>query len=61
MVRFVPYYTVTYRGEYHKGGQSFEIEDDDVEEMQQHGTIVHETAPAKRKPGRPKKVVDLSY
>ncbi len=67
MTKLVPYYTVSYRGEYHKAGQPFEIYDGDLEEMRQHGTIMQEknTAkvepeptteePAKRKRGAPKK------
>lgn len=65
MAKLVPYYTVSYRGEYHKAGQAFEIHDGDVEEMRQHGTIIPEKKaqkaepvkeePAKRKRGAPKK------
>ena len=61
MAKFVPYYTVSYGGEYHRAGKSFEIKDDDVEEMRQHGTIIPEVVPEKKKPGRPKRTIDLSY
>ncbi len=39
MIRCTPRYTVSYRGVFHKAGESFEIDGADREEMARHGNI----------------------
>lgn len=39
MVEFTPEYNVMYHGEFYDGGETFEIDEADVEEMKQHGYI----------------------
>lgn len=38
-MKFVPNYTVSYHGEFHKAGIPFDIEDKDAEEMSAHGVV----------------------
>lgn len=56
MVRFVPAYGVFYHGSFHPGGEAFEIEERDAEEMRKHGEVImpEQNDPPKR--GRPKRV-----
>lgn len=56
MVRFVPAYGVFYHGSFHPGGEAFEIEEHDAEEMRKHGEVMmpEQNDPPKR--GRPKRV-----
>lgn len=38
-MRFVPYYTVSYRGKFYRAGVEFEIDDADANFMRKHGVI----------------------
>lgn len=39
MVEFTPDYNVMYHGQFYDGGETFEIDEADVEEMKKHGYI----------------------
>lgn len=68
-MKFVPNYCVSYRGEFHRAGSSFEINQEDVQEMSKHGTVFSDAKPEaaakpeveikadepQKRPGRPKK------
>lgn len=36
---FTPNYAVSYKGRFYRGGEQFEIAEDDVAEMSRHGTV----------------------
>ena len=38
-MQFVPNYTVSYKGVFHRAGIPFEIAAEDCEEMSNHGTV----------------------
>ena len=44
-MRFVPYYTVSYRGKFYSAGVEFEIDDADANFMRKHGVITGVTTP----------------
>lgn len=44
-MRFIPYYTVSYRGKFYPACVEFEIEDVDVDLMRKHGVITGVTPP----------------
>lgn len=44
-MRFVPYYTVSYRGKFYRAGVEFEIDDNDANFMRKHGVITGVTPP----------------
>lgn len=44
-MRFVPYYTVSYRGKFYRAGVEFEIDDNDANFMREHGVITGVTPP----------------
>lgn len=44
-MRFVPYYTVSYRGKFYPAHVEFEIDDADVDFMRKHGVITVVTTP----------------
>ena len=55
-MKFVPDYTVSYRGVFHLAGVLFNIDPKDVEMMEPHGTVIRpppepvaEQAPPKRR------------
>ena len=64
-MRLVPYYRVKYNGVFYEAGEGFSINDEDVEEMGQHGVLYENkpraasaaTASETKKPGRPRKAV----
>lgn len=64
-MRLVPYYRVKYNGVFYEAGEGFSINDEDVEEMRQHGVLYENksraaspaTASEPKKPGRPRKAV----
>lgn len=64
-MRLVPYYRVKYNGVFHEAGEGFSINDEDAEEMRQHGVLYENkpraasatTASEPKKPGRPRKAV----
>ena len=41
-MRFSPYYTVSYRGNFYRAGSEFEIADCDVDFMMKHGNVIGE-------------------
>lgn len=43
----IPKYNVSYKGKFYKVGERIEIDVADREEMEKHGNILEETAPAK--------------
>lgn len=44
-MRFIPYYTVSYRGKFYPAGVEFEIDDADANFMRKHGAITGVTPP----------------
>lgn len=44
-MRFVPYYTVSYRGKFYPARVEFEIDDADADFMREHGVITGVTPP----------------
>lgn len=44
-MRFVPYYTVSYRGKFYPAHVEFEIDDVDADFMRKHGVITGVTPP----------------
>ena len=44
-MRFVPYYTVSYRGKFYPARVEFEIDDADADFMKKHGVITGVTPP----------------
>lgn len=61
-MRLVPEYRVGYNGKFYEAGQPFHIDDNDIEEMKQHGTLLKERTPTSpsvttepKKPGRPRR------
>lgn len=44
-MRFVPYYTVSYRGKFYPAHVEFEIDDADADFMRKHGVITGVTPP----------------
>ena len=56
----IPKYWVSYKNQFHKAGEAFEIDPSDAGEMQHHGELI-DTAeqqvetPAVKRGGRPKK------
>ncbi len=44
-MKFTPDYTVSYKGVFHRAGETFEIDGKDAAEMQKHGKV--EAAQAK--------------
>lgn len=55
-MRFVPKYTVSYRGKFYRAGIPFEIDDADASMMEPHGTVIRpppepvtEQSPPKRR------------
>lgn len=41
-MRFVPYYTVSYRGKFYRAGAEIEIDDEDAGLMRKHGKFIGE-------------------
>lgn len=41
-MRFVPYYTVSYRGKFYRAGTEFEINSEDADLMSGHGNVIGE-------------------
>lgn len=64
-MRLVPYYRVKYNGVFYEAGEGFPINDEDAEEMRQHGIVYDNkpraasttTASEPKKTGRPRKAV----
>ena len=48
-MRFVPYYTVSYRGKFYPARVEFEIDDADADFMKKHGVITGVTPPETNK------------
>ncbi len=50
-MKFTPNYTVSYKGVFHRAGETFEIDDKDAAEMQKYGKVeaAQPKAPADRK------------
>lgn len=48
-MKFTPAYGVIYHGEFHRAGQSFEIDPADAEEMNEHGNLEQHDPPQKRR------------
>ncbi|MGM9684503.1 MAG: hypothetical protein ACI4EU_08385 [Butyrivibrio sp.] len=40
MMKFIPKYTVSYKGIWHNAGEKFDISPEDAEELRQHGEII---------------------
>lgn len=72
-MKLIPFYRVSYRGDFHEAGSAFAIDPADREEMDRHGNIVDEPeahaelaetpvtqaqAEAKPKRGRPRRAED---
>jgi len=48
-MKFTPDYTVSYRGQFYKAGETVEIDPADAKEMAKHGTVEKAREPPKRK------------
>ena len=64
-MRLVSAYRVGYKGKFYEAGHPFHIDDEDIEEMKQHGTLLKDRTPTppsvnneQRKPGRPRRTDD---
>ena len=48
-MRFVPRYTVSYRGKFYRAGTEFEIDNEDADFMSEHGAVIGEEPSEKKK------------
>lgn len=44
-MKFIPRYTVSYRGRWHDAGRAFDIDAADADEMKKHGEVVGKPVP----------------
>ncbi|NBI10250.1 hypothetical protein D1641_09540 [Colidextribacter sp. OB.20] len=52
-MKLIPFYRVSYHGDFHEAGKPFQIDPEDREEMSRHGTILAISKTVVDKPQEP--------